>query len=64
MEIVIKKEKPVFSSGISYEEHQIKVTQIYESVVKPQIEARKNNNQIKTELSAIQKATISCKSPI
>lgn len=64
MKITIKKEKPTFSSGISYENHRAKMAEIYESKVKPQIEARKNGELKSINLSDVQKAHINCKGPI
>lgn len=64
MEILLKKDKPNFTSGISYEEHLVKVAKIYETVVKPQIDARKNSSKLTEGLSKTQKAHLSCNSPI
>lgn len=64
MKITIKNEKPIFSSGISYEDHLSKVAKIYESKVKPQIEARKNSESKSINLSDAQKAHINCNGPI
>ena len=64
MEILIKEEKPVFSSGITLEEHKAKIAKIYETKVRPQIEARRNAKTGRNELTAVQKAHLNCKSPI
>ena len=64
MEILIKEEAPVFTSGISLEEHKAKIARIYEAKVRPQIEARKNIKFKSIELTSVQKAHLSCKSPI
>jgi hypothetical protein len=64
MKILVKKESPVFTSGISMEEHKAKMTRIYEAKVRPQIEARKMNRSKSVELTAVQKAHLSCHSPI
>lgn len=64
MEILIKQEKPIFTSGITLEEHKLKVARIYEAKVRPQIEARKKAKSSSLELTSVQKAHLSCKSLI
>ncbi len=64
MKITIKKEKPSFSFDISYEDYRSKMAKIYKMKVKPQIEARKNNEFKSINLSDIQKAHINCNGPI
>jgi len=63
MEILLKKDKPIFTSGIPYDEHLVKVAEIYEAVVKPQNETRKKTHK-SAVLTKIQKAHLSCNSPI
>lgn len=64
MKITVKNEKPIFSFDSSYEDYRIKMAEIFESKVKPQIEARKNNKSKSINLSDAQKAHINCNGPI
>ena len=64
MKIIVKKDKPVFTSGTTYERFQQRATEVYNTVVKPQLEARSKSENSGKQLSAAQKANLNCNSPI
>jgi len=60
-----RKKEPVFTAGVTYEEHQKRARETYEDIVRPQIEARKKSKEKKAQpLTDAQKAHLSCNSPI
>jgi len=60
-----KQEIKYFTAGTSYQEHLKKAQNIYNTVVKPQVEAeRKLQNDSKNlMLSPVQKASANCPNP-
>lgn len=52
------------ATGVTHEEFKARAKEIYESVVRPQVEARKHrDSNKKLELSPAQKALANCHSP-
>lgn len=63
MKIIFSSKSPKFTSAISLNEHEIIAQEIYETVVKPQIDERKFCKTKNLKSMKIQNAQISCRNP-
>jgi len=55
-----RKKKPVFTSGITYEEHRKRAKAICDEIVRPQVKRYEETIDEPVELSEAQKAHLSC----